>query len=479
VDDGYDYPALLQQLFVQSGRPNVEVLNFGMGGYGFHQMHMMWEFVGKQYDLDYLILLPASWVRRDTSFLSPSYREQIFHARYILKDGDVELIDIIGDSLSERAEHFNRFFPHLRYLRYDRVPPAFLRALLPKGRTLKNPFYYLSQDRTKEAFDTYEVLLSRFARSKLDIIVATRGSTFIPLVERVGQKNLHIVPLTRKWSFLYAAPASHHSPWGNLLIAEQIFDVFSGNSDNCVQVVEFHDVEENRTNLDPHSFDGWSLHDADRISVHLDELPVASFYQYQPKRRVGKRVRNFNDTDTKCLLAVTFGKTVADALFIPFSRQLSEKEPIELSFRRWERNRISSKPIVPLTKTFALWKLDLCAALKEVEALDIGKRVRCRLVSKRGANSADGNKVTVLLNGEPLIIAAIAEGNKLSLFPIGRYYRIRGDGDLEPKPESLSDSGFVYLVVDKEGEELVQIPLAKWVLRDVPSKSKARLQLPR
>jgi len=147
VDESHDYPSILQNLLSRRGIENVEVINFGSSAHGFHQAYMMWDSVGRNFACDYILLGPSCFQeRRDTTFNhtdldSPYY----LHSRYVLEDGDVRRVDVLGDTHEERFDHYFRFIPHLRYLRYDRNPPA-----------------DLSVDDSRGSYDREPLLLSRW-----------------------------------------------------------------------------------------------------------------------------------------------------------------------------------------------------------------------------------------------------------------------------------------------------------------------------
>ena len=74
------------------------------------------------------------------------------------------------DSLERFGEYF-RFLPRWRYLRYDRNPPPLALALVPRNRTLPNPFYYHSGTAEEESYATYRILLRRMADSGAQIVL--------------------------------------------------------------------------------------------------------------------------------------------------------------------------------------------------------------------------------------------------------------------------------------------------------------------
>jgi hypothetical protein len=98
VDDGADYPSLLKGLLEADGRGDVEVLNFGMPGYGLHQSFLLWRMAGRNYGLDFILLGPSPFLHeRDSTFaqagLSPDGCRAIrLHSRFVLDGAGLKLV---------------------------------------------------------------------------------------------------------------------------------------------------------------------------------------------------------------------------------------------------------------------------------------------------------------------------------------------------------------------------------------------------
>lgn len=161
VAEDDDFPSILQDLFQRRGYTNIQVLNFGNIWHGFHQAYLMWDLVGSQFDCEYVILGPEGFQPdRDTRFnhtnlLDPYY----LHARFVLEDGGLRLIDVTGETHKERFSNYFSFFPRWEYLRYDCNPPAILQSMLIGGHTIANPFYYYRGSEEEEALKTYGLLI--------------------------------------------------------------------------------------------------------------------------------------------------------------------------------------------------------------------------------------------------------------------------------------------------------------------------------
>jgi hypothetical protein len=232
VDRDYDYPTLLGALLAEDPSRRTEVLNFGASWFGFHQTYLLWEGHGRDYACDDVLLGPATFFpERDTSFQHAGLGEAYYlHARYVRDDGGVNLVEVEGDTLEERFEGYFGFLPRLAYLRYDAEPPAFLRALLPPGRTIDNPFYYEdAADVRKEAADTYAVLLERMAASGARLLLATAGPA-PQIAPELSSPRLQRVVFPDPGGFPYRAPRNHFGPLGNHLVASHFRRALTGEA---------------------------------------------------------------------------------------------------------------------------------------------------------------------------------------------------------------------------------------------------------
>lgn len=217
-----DYPTLLQRELDAVEPRRYEVLNFGVSSFGFHQAFMMWESLGTRYGCDEVLLGPATFFPdRDTSFNHAGASNPYYlHARYVLDGDGVRLVEAAGDSLHERFDAYHRFVPLWRYARYDRSPPAFMRALLPADRTIENVLYYTSANRRDEATESYRRLLRVLAASGATVRLGT-GPELQGEVSSLEEPSIDAFTVRMPSAFPYRAPRKHLGPMGNQLIAQQ------------------------------------------------------------------------------------------------------------------------------------------------------------------------------------------------------------------------------------------------------------------
>ena len=230
---GEDFPSLLQGLFRVRGFPQVEVLNFGSGGYGFQQAYTLWDEVSRHYGLDCVLLGPRTlFPDRDTFDHSSSGKTRtpglaLLNARRILDGPGLRLVEAAGQNPDQRSAAYRGWVPRWRYLRYDRRAPAFLACLLPRGRELRNPFYYRSDIRA-EAMTIYERMLLTMADSGVRVVLGHYDPAVVQELRRVQRGNLCVTRLREIRQPPYRAVKNHDAPAGNRLLAEQFFAILTG-----------------------------------------------------------------------------------------------------------------------------------------------------------------------------------------------------------------------------------------------------------
>ncbi len=249
VNEHSDYPSLLRKLLVRKGFGNVEVINFGMTGGGFHSVFDLWKYFAPQYALDYIIIGPSCFqTDRDATFSSglnypvKSALEH-FHPRYILTGQGMEEILLAGRGRDDRLAAYTRFIPPLRYLRYDLRAPAFLAAplhILVPGRSLKNPFYY-RRDIESEMDEIHSLQLGEIASHTPQMIVFNIDPRIVRLTAALRRKNIayFAVKYQEHVVFPFVAIGGHMSPGGNLFLARLLASSLAGARESRQSVLEF------------------------------------------------------------------------------------------------------------------------------------------------------------------------------------------------------------------------------------------------
>ncbi|MGE4607738.1 MAG: hypothetical protein AAEJ52_13430, partial [Myxococcota bacterium] len=436
VGDGRDFPALLQRVFEVSGLRHVQVINFGLHWTGFHQAYMVWEHVGHSYDLDYVLLGPLGFLhRRDLTFHhAGSSDPDYLHSRFILDKGGVERIDVIGDTFEERFETYYGFVPSPRYMRYDREPPAFLAALLPKGRSIRNPFYYSDKSELDEARSTWVILLKRMAESGIPIIVGNYQFSAVEAAASVNRPNVVGAVLRTRAQFPYKAPEGHNSPMGNLRTARQYFALLTDDP-RPIPLLEFEDLDE--------------LHVPAEAASLLDAFDGLEFsIGNGPLGYIGESDDTFPDYlfrhQIKTLLAVRqVGQSWLTASFIGLPIALTD-----------EMVRDTELPMRRLHPNLAIWSIDVDRA--------VPGRIRPRTlsVSKESIVMLEALE----LGGQKWFEAGPAGDGGLSQLVTrapGGWLTISADPRTLLDENALADRGNVDLVLRRAGET-IRFPVARW-----------------
>jgi hypothetical protein len=455
VDRANDYPSLLQDIFIQNGFNNVQVINFGGSWYGFSQVFIMWKYVGRKYDLDYILLGPMCfWLYRDSKFNhSADYWPHYLHARYILKGDGLELIDVIGDSYKQRMQNYYKFIPRLRYLRFDTDPPLFLRCLIPKGRWLKNPFYYYKGSPEEEFRKIYGLLLSEMADSSIPIILSNYEQLIIDVGNKIAKvkENLLVSRCERiRYRFPYLRPRDHNSPLGNNIVAQQMFDLITGKNNTELILFKTEDIdgsfpqqsETKRLKLSEYS----------RVAIEIAGVELGGFATSDE----GNSNKLLHKIPFVSFIAIGNNKTsILDGRFLPLDFEL--RDGMALTMR--------------IVTGFDAKEYNIGTIRLLNQGLDIGKIVpphkvffsdELHSVVLEDENIKHGAKVTVLLDGKPIMCGKKAE-KTLKLKAIQHKFIVpKGNVSGFIDVKKIGESGIVYLsLFERDGKE-IKIPFAQW-----------------
>ena len=481
VDDSHDYPTLLGELFRQRGVSHVEVLNFGCTWYGFHQAYVLWDDVGRTYGCDRILLGPATFFPdRDTSFnhagaASPYY----LHARYVLDGADVRLVEVAGDTVEERFETFFRFVPPLAYVRYETAPPVFLRAGLPEGRVLMNPFYYRRDGIAAEAYETYRVLFRRMAASGVEVILGGEGP-IVQTAARLDTPALHAFLVAVPKEFPYQAPRNHYGPFGNQALAAEFFALLTGEP-VPVPVLRAEPIEPapRGAAAGPRA----ALASFDAIAVALGDVEIGHFVtgnlatdrQGSPGLLRASGIVTLVHVGGSTPSRAGRESSLVDGCYLPVARSLGDGEPVTLevegapgpSARRIGELRL-------LDPRVDLGRLDLGSL--RIEDWPLLEEHNLNLVARDGDDLAravpETTPVTLRVGGTALLRGQRV-GKQVRLSPVeGSCFRLRANEGGLARAAELPAAG-TYDLVLRRGAAVTRLPLAGWqkILADVPTLS--------
>ncbi len=235
VSPRHDFASLLQQKYRREGYDSVEVISFGTGGYSLGQMCMLYEYAGKKYDLDVVVVNSFFMYHftRDLSFrLYNNYGP--LHARYITTADSIQLIEYKDTTLAAAYSNYYSLVPDKNYLRYDYKPTGFL---LPLGLQF-NPFYYRNPTRSlssliEETQELYEGLLKKIGSNAKKLVVICNDEHSFALKDKFQpQGNVvfyqsHYYQTRSRSTSLYTSTSWHNSPLGNQCYADELYSVLN------------------------------------------------------------------------------------------------------------------------------------------------------------------------------------------------------------------------------------------------------------
>lgn len=325
VSEHNDYPTLLHRESFKQGLLNVEVLNFGVAGFGFHQAYILWEEVGTLFDPDIILIGPQcfQW-ERDMTFHGPDFIAPM-HSRFILTGDSLRRIDPVGDTPKDRYLISRRFIPRYRYLRYDWVIPALLRTFLPLEPTIaKNPFYYSDQPLPEEALASYCKMLHQMAEKTKQLVVLHTDPELVSRFNSLAIDNVAAV-LYHKQALLQfpnVAPAWHYGPCGNLLIAKILLGLLKGADELALPLVkEATPVTSSLGTAKP-------LSEYDEVGVAINRQVIGRFVSHanSPLPAIPK---NLKETNARSLLVLrTQDYNLMNCAYIPVDFELTGSEPV-------------------------------------------------------------------------------------------------------------------------------------------------------
>ncbi len=483
VNGSLDYPTLLQAIFRQHGYSNVEVINFGVPGRGFHEVFNIWKFFAKAYQLDYVIILgPECFQRvRDSTFARhtvDTIREATsrMHARYILKNETLELVDVKGDTFDRKVRNYLRFIPLARYLLYDSRPPAFLAApvyCLVPGRELKaNPFYY-KRDLGREMSAIYKMLLGEMSKDTAQIILCHDRDEILGIGESLHKDNLLCMRLYPVGHFPYRAGFGHYSPNSNLLLARQLFDYLTGKAQSTLTII--HTVDLSKRPVPEKQIQKVRLSDYEDIAVEMDTVQIGRFYDQKWRGEwkrycEGPQCKSTVDTfaNTASLVALKDGDTsILNRVFLSLDFDIEERMPViaRVTCNRKVKDTFLA-PLMLLHPGLNMGEIDIGPAASGNDNKFI--EVKSGVFDRKEDFSGPGN-ITILLQNTPILSARFVPGKKKLKFRVvnGSVFSIKADGNKILDVSKIGKTGLISIFfAGKQQESSVRVTLAEWFKTD-------------
>lgn len=455
VHRAHDYPSLLQGRFLDDGFENVEVVNFGSSWMGFHQAFLMWERLGVGYGCDAALLGPGTFfAERDTRFNHTQLAYPYYlHARYVLRGDELELVEVPGATYRERFDAYLGFAPKLRFLRYDRGEPAFVKALLPRGRSLANPFYYRGDTAEEEAAAIAHLLLARMQGEVHSIVLTSSDPSVVTHAVAGAGPGLAVADSLELFDFPYRAIHGHYSAAGNELVAAQYYAQLVGEPGRLAV------VHRSWT-------DGDLLARAARIPLAGPRRPLHTFTRIaleQGGREIGvlsatgngraepgDGARHRFDGGVSSLLAlVPPGSSLVDAAWVGLDFDLEPRAAVRL--------------VGPDGRVFELGtpqRIHDQLPLRWVRSPRLERRGGALVVTAEGAGS-----VSVTLQGRPILRGRLADGRAALTPTSGRILRFAALPNFALARQPPARGGVYELALHRGSDGVARVPLARWAPR--------------
>ncbi len=494
VDDVHDYPNLLERRFAEAGAGNVESINFGIGAFGLSQSYMLWDFVARGFDCDFVLLGPRGFQSlRDATFgvlyhWTPFY----LHARYVLDGGDVRLVEVAGDTYGERFDDYFRFLPRWRYLRYCRNPPLFLKTLLPEekgliaaGQRLENPFYYDRREAAEEVRDIHRILLGKLAGDGPTVLLGHYWPRVVELGESIEQERLSAVSFPQMLTFPYLAPQSHAGPFGNQLNAELFFAQLTGSREP-IPILSTRNLEGAESEAPRRSLSSYT-----KVTLELAGVPIGRFTL--------SAISGEEPLGVDGLLSFHGeGESLLDGCLLPVDLELQPGMEVALRIGAapgTAQHRLGEVAVSPggfnigavRAKGIDFLTLQKLEHLREHGVpwpLTGGKRRPFGIFFRGNEELAidglpEGSELAVLVDGQPVLrgeLGAHGETPGIWLDALGdrcRFARANSSGLVGF--DTLEDSGVIEIVAEHWQDGTVRAPLAAWTKAwiDVPRAERA------
>ena len=211
------YPYLLEEQFRHSGR-RVEVLNFGVNGYGPLQELLLLKQVGARYQPDLVVL--AVFLDNDVADCHPKLAVAQGNAPFLAAPGDLSSIDYHGPERSFSGYHAKPLYWLRRHSRIYRLIQQWRWQTWGRKELERNraggpiPLHLLLYKRPvgrewEEAWSSFETILQEFAdeteRQRMKLVIVSMPVPFV-VNEALWQRQLNRYPAMNELSWDLVGP---------------------------------------------------------------------------------------------------------------------------------------------------------------------------------------------------------------------------------------------------------------------------------
>lgn len=329
---GHDYPSFLQEQLKETGEGKFEVINFGVRGYGMQQAFLIYEYLGRRYDLDAAIFMPFLWWdERDNTFMLHGYGPAI-HARYVLAGDGFRLVAIDEATRRQAIENYYSLLPPAKYWRYDAHSANLVTTFARSGDLPRlNPFYYeLWRGYAAELPQLYSMMFAKAAKQTKKVMVVGNDS----LIESLGNSDDRGVAVLKSRlntnSFLLLAPEAHLSALGNQMRAAEISEWITGQK-LPLRVPTISDSDYRPTG-EEEILSRISLTEVSDAWIEIEGRPVAGLFMHapgDPSWRFSNKV-DLGQLGIRGIIQLRGGEQLQQPVFVPADFPVQDGAPLEV-----------------------------------------------------------------------------------------------------------------------------------------------------
>ncbi len=337
---GHDYPSFLQEQLREAGQSKVEVINFGVRGYGMQQSFLLYEYIGRRYDLDAVIFMPFLWFYdRDNTFKLQGSVGAL-HARYVLAQDGLRLVTIDEQTRRQAFENYYSLLPPFKYWRFDANSANLLTTFAVSDHVPRsNPFYYeIWRGYRVELPQLYSMMFAKVAEEIGNVMLVGKDS----LIESLDNSDRRITVLKSQLggnAFLILGPKGHLSAIGNQMRAAEISEWITGRKSQ-LRVPTISDSDYRPTG-EEESLSRISLTEILDAWIEIEGHPVAGFFV----RDSGQSFWRFSEVDfgqqgIRAIIQIRAGE---QPVFLPVDFPVQDGAPLEL--RISSSGGVTTRPI--------------------------------------------------------------------------------------------------------------------------------------
>ncbi len=465
VDYYSDFPNILQEIFIKNGYKNVEVLNFGNGGWGNFSSFRLWELEGKKYDLDFILFGPSGfWAERDLTFNWEISSPEDIHGRYILEKDNIKYIRPIGGlDVNERFKAYHSFIPKLRYLLYDKNPLAIIKSLLKEDKTIKNPFYYYQGRLEEEYSRIYGHLFKKISKEVKQIINIAEMNFKLNFVSVDFNKidNFYYSDGYLPYNDLLSAPNLHAGVLRNNLLAQEYFNILTkkGKHDLSFIKTTTNVLEEDTFLNSP------NIYDLNNITIDFENVIIGTMISnIKDKLQKNDNFDNldsldfFKDNNLKSLLCLkTENKDFEESLFLPLDFEIESGMELYFNLDGEKENKILGK-VELISNNIGIIESSFLSFYEIYEF--VGRRIRS---GELVLSNLDNDIVDSLYLEEEAIYDIIKVDDKRFLKPTKyNHFIFRSETSHPRHLDEYEDKGNLYLSLRKDNEIIEKYKIGNW-----------------